>query len=80
MDESMKWFVGAESAYEGEYVAIGRQQVLAHGEDPEEIYDAAKAMCPGEKVVLHKVMPAGNYLFTHRDRPRDRRVSVPARS
>ena len=57
MDENMKWFVGAESAYEGEYVAIGRQQVLAHGDDPEDIYDVAKAKCPWEKVVLSKVMP-----------------------
>ena len=80
MDENMKWLVGAElSAYEGEYVAIGRQQVLAHGEDPEEKYDAAKAMCPGEKVVLHKVIPKGNYIFAARDTSVDFLASLPVR-
>ncbi len=67
MDENYEWFVQADlREYEGEYVAIAKKQVVAHGEDPGCVYEEAKKRFPGEKVVLWKVMKQGYYVFCAR--------------
>lgn len=61
---NVEWFIGADfGEYEGEYVAIARQQVIAHGQDPGQVYEEAKRRCAGEKILLWKVMKAGSYVF-----------------
>ena len=63
MDENYEWFVQADlSDYEGEYVAIARKQVVAHGDDPGHVYEEGKKRFPGKKVVLWKVMKQGYYV------------------
>jgi len=64
LDKNVAWFVQADlRPYEGEYVAIADRQVAAHGEDPGGVYEEAKRLFPGEKVILWKVMKHGYYVF-----------------
>lgn len=67
VDKNTEWFVQADlSPYEGEYVAIARQQVVAHGKEPGQVYEEAEKRFPDEKVILWKVMKHGYYVFGER--------------
>jgi hypothetical protein len=67
IDKNTEWFVQADlSPYEGEYVAIARQQVVAHGREPGQVYEEGKKRFPDEKVILWKVMRHGYYVFGER--------------
>lgn len=63
MDENYERFMQADlSDYDGEYAAIARKQVVAHGDAPGYVYEEGKKRFPGEKVVLWKVMKQGCYV------------------
>ena len=64
MDKNLEWFVKADlSAYEDEYVAIAREKVVAHGHDPQGVYNQAKQKFPQEEVVLWKVPKGDVFVF-----------------
>ena len=64
MDKNFEWFIRADlTSYEGKYVAIAHERVVASGDDPGTIYEAAKAKYPKDEVLLWKVMPAGVFVF-----------------
>lgn len=63
MDRNLDWFAKADlSQYEDEYVAIAEEKVVAHGDDPEVVYNSAKKTYPDEEVVLWKV-PKGDFFI-----------------
>jgi hypothetical protein len=69
MDRNYKWFLKADlSRYEGQYVAIAHEQVVASGEDPGQVYETAKQRYPSDEVLLWKVIPAGTFVFLIRRR------------
>ncbi len=64
MDKNLAWFTRADlSAYEGRYVAIAHERVVASGDDPGVVYETAKSQEPHEEILLWKVMPAGAFVF-----------------
>ena len=64
MDKNVEWFSKADfTPYEGKYVAIAHERVVASGDDPGHVYEAAKKKYPDEEVLLWKVMPAGVFVF-----------------
>ena len=64
MDKNFEWFIRADlSPYEGKYVAIAHERVVASGDDPGTIYEAAKVQYPEDEILLWKVMPAGVFVF-----------------
>ena len=64
MDKNFEWFIRANlTAYEGKYVAIAHERVVASGEDPGSVYEAAQVKYPSDEVLLWKVMPAGVFVF-----------------
>lgn len=59
MGSNYEWFLRADlTAYEGKYVAIAREKVIAFGDSPGDVYERAKADCPGEEVILWRI-PVG---------------------
>jgi hypothetical protein len=64
MASNYQWFLRADlTAYEGQYIAIAHEAVVASGDDPGEVYERAKAACPGEEVVLWKVPVGEAFVF-----------------
>jgi hypothetical protein len=64
MDKNYAWFLKADlRPYEGRYVAIARERVIASGDDPGVVYEAAKRQAPDEEALLWKVMPSGVFVF-----------------
>lgn len=64
MDKNMEWFVRANlSPYEGKYVAIAKESVVASGEEPGDIYEEAQRKYPDEEVVLWKVPEGKIFVF-----------------
>lgn len=64
MEKNYEWFLNANlSRYEGQYVAIAREQVVAFGEDPGQVYETAKQCYPSEEILLWKVIPTGTFVF-----------------
>ncbi|MBI3320047.1 MAG: hypothetical protein HYZ89_05625 [Candidatus Omnitrophica bacterium] len=64
MEKNFEWFMKADlSSYEGRYVAIAHEKVVASGDDPGPVYEAAKKKYPREEVLLWKVMPSGVFVF-----------------
>lgn len=64
MDKNYEWFLKADfTPYQGKYVAIAHEQVVASGDDPGPVYEAAKQRYPHEEVLLWKVMPSGVFVF-----------------
>lgn len=64
MDKNFEWFIRADlTPYEGKYVAIAHEQVVASGDDPGSVYEAAKKQHPNEEILLWKVMPSGVFIF-----------------
>lgn len=64
MDKNLEWFAKADlSRFEDEYVAIAEEKVVAHGDDPEEVYDNAKKAYPNDEVVLWKVPKGDVFVF-----------------
>jgi len=56
MNEVMDWFVSADlREYADKYIAIVGQRVISSGDDPEKVYNEAKAKYPKEEVILWKV-------------------------
>lgn len=67
MDKNLEWFVRADlSSYEDEYVAIAKEKVAAHGENPEKVFNQAKEKFPHEEVVLWKVPKGDVFVFLKR--------------
>ena len=63
MDKNYEWFLGADlSVYEGKYVAIAHEQVVASGDEPGLVYETAKRQVPDEEVLLWKAMPSGAFV------------------
>ncbi|MBI4401654.1 MAG: succinyl-CoA synthetase subunit alpha [Nitrospirae bacterium] len=64
MPKNYEWFLRADlTAYEGHYVAIANETVVASGDDPGEIYERAKALHPGAEVILWKVPIGEAFVF-----------------
>ena len=64
MDKNYEWFLRADlSSYEGRYVAIAQERVVASGDAPGPVYESAKRQVPDEEVLLWKVMPSGVFVF-----------------
>jgi len=64
MAKNYEWFLRADlTAYEGKYVAIAREKVVAFGENPGEVYERGKAACPGEEVILWKIPVGEAFVF-----------------
>lgn len=42
------------SKYKGEWVAIAKNRVVAHGNDAQKVYQAAKKKAPGKDISLAK--------------------------
>ena len=62
MDKNYEWFLRADlSAYEGQYVAIAQERVVASGDDPGVVCETAKRQVPDEEVLLWKVMPSRRF-------------------
>jgi hypothetical protein len=56
MNETMDWFIAADlREYADKYIAIIGQRVISSGNDPEKVYNEAKAKYPKEEVILWKV-------------------------
>jgi hypothetical protein len=69
MDKNYEWFLNADlSRYEGQYVAIAHEQVVACGEYPGDVYETAKQHYPSEEILLWKVIPTGTFVFLVRCR------------
>lgn len=43
------------SAYKGEWIAIARKKIVAHGNDAEKVYKQAKKKYKGEDISLAKI-------------------------
>lgn len=64
MAGNYEWFLRADlTAYEGKYVAIAGESVVASGDDPGEVYERGKAARPGEEVILWKVPVGETFVF-----------------
>lgn len=64
MDKNYEWFIKADlSSYEGLYVAIAQEKVVANGEDPGKVYEQAKKQFPKEEVVLWRVPSGEAFVF-----------------
>ncbi len=64
MAKNYEWFLKANlTAYEGKYVAIAREKVIAFGDNPGEVYERGKAARPGEEVILRKIPIGEAFVF-----------------
>ena len=64
MAKNYEWFLRADlTAYEGKYVAIAHESVVASGDDPGEVYERGKAACPGAEIILWKIPVGEAFVF-----------------
>lgn len=62
IDADLQWFSQADlRQYANQYVAIAGQSVVAHGDDPERVYQDAKEHARTEEIHLFKV-PTGDVM------------------
>ncbi len=52
-----KWLRDNARLYPGQHLAVSGDQLLAHGKDPGEVFDKAKAT--GQKFLMHRVPAVG---------------------
>lgn len=63
-DKNYEWFLKADlSSYQGLYIAIAHEQVVAKGEDPGQVYEQAKTRFPNEETILWKVPVGEAFVF-----------------
>jgi hypothetical protein len=64
MDPNYKWLTTADlTQFEGEWVIIVGQQVVAHGQDLDELYEMVDRDYPGESRLTVNVPKEGVYVL-----------------
>lgn len=49
--------------YEGEWVAICDNKIVAHGKDVKKVFEDAQKKCPGNKPLLSKIPSKATMIF-----------------
>ena len=64
MNKNHKWLSRADlSMYEGEWIIVANESVVAHGKDLEALYKQVDAECPDADRITINVPPKGVYVL-----------------
>ncbi len=64
MTDNYGWLTKADlSHYQGEWIIVARESVVAHGQDLEKLYEEMDRLYPDEERITLSVPPEGVYVL-----------------
>lgn len=64
MDQNYEFFMKADlSTYIGKWIAICNKKIITIGDNPKHVFEEAKRLCQGQKLMLTKVPEKETMIF-----------------
>lgn len=64
MEQNYEFFMKTDlSEYIGKWIAICREKVVSSGDNPKQVFEEAKRICPGHRPLLTKVPEKESMIF-----------------